>query len=161
MNRLFAYFGRLVVILVGFAAAAFAASLFMNVLMFSAFDLLAENYGVVSRPGFWVSVVFFTFFSAYQAFVPVCVLILCSEYLGRRDWLFYALAGAGCALFVLAWSWVDPGAHPATANPGFAAAALAAGMVAGIAYWIVAGRTAGLLLSGLQKQRDGADTPSP
>jgi len=56
---------------------------------------------------------------------------------------------------------MDPAAHPATANPGFAAAAIAAGMLAGITYWLVAGQTAGLWLYGPQKERDGADTPSP
>lgn len=161
MSRVFAYLWRLAVMLVGFATAAIAASLFMNVLMFSTFDLVAGEYGVVSRPGFWVSVAFFTFFTAYLAFIPVCILIIYAEILARRDWLFYALAGAACALYVLAWSWMDPAAHPATANPGFAAAAIAAGMVAGIAYWLLAGQTAGLWLHVPQKEGDGADTPSP
>jgi hypothetical protein len=161
LSRLLAYLWRLAVILAGFAAGALSASLFMNVLMFSAFDLLAENYGVVSRPGFWISVAFFTFFSAYLAFIPVCILVLYSEYLGRRDWLFHALAGGACALYVLAWSWMDPGAHPATANPGFAAAAIAAGMVAGCAYWLVAGRRAGLWLRQANEKGDDAATPSP
>jgi hypothetical protein len=151
LRRFFAYLWRLTVILAGFAAGALGASLFMNVLMFSAFDLVGENYGIVSRPDFWVSVVFFTLFSAYLAFIPVCILVLYSEFLGRQDWLFYALAGGAAALFVLAWSWIDPGAHPATANPGFAAAAIAAGMVAGLVYWLVAGRTAGIWLHGKEE----------
>ena len=161
MRRVLAYLLRLAVILVGFSAAALSASLFMNVVMFSAFDLFANEYGVASRPGFWVSVAFFTFFTAYLAFLPVCILVIYAEFLARRDWLFYALGGAASALYVLAWSWMDPAAHPATANPGFAAAAIAAGMVAGIAYWFVAGQSAGFWLHGPQEKGDGADTPSP
>lgn len=161
MSRVFAHLWRLAVIFVGFVAAAVSASLFMNVVLFSAFDLFAGDYGVASRPSFWVSLGFFTLFFAYLAFLPVGILVVVAEYLARRDWLFYALGGAASALYVLAWSWLDPAAHPETSNPGFAAAAIAAGMVAGIAYWFVAGRSAGIWLHGRHEKGDGADTPSP
>lgn len=158
MRRFFAYFLRLAVILAGFAAGAAASSLFINILLFSTVDILGENYGSVSRPDFWVSFAFFTLYSAYLAFIPVCILIVYSEFLARRDWLFFALAGGASALFVLVWSWVDPGGHPATANPGFAAAAIAAGMVGGMAYWAVAGRAAGVWLHG-DRRDEAANNP--
>ncbi len=144
MRRVLFYLWRLAVILTGFVAGALAASLFLNVAIFSALDVLRADFAQVSRPGFWTSVAFFTMFLAWLAFIPVCLLILFSEFLARRDWLFHALAGGASALFVLGFSWVDPGAHPATANPGFASAGIAAGMVGGLAYWLVAGRSAGL-----------------
>jgi hypothetical protein len=161
LRRFFAYLMRLAVILAGFAAGAAACSLFINILLFSTIDILGENFGTVSRPDFWVSVTFFTLYSAYLAFIPVCILIVYSELLARRDWLFYALGGGASALFVLVWAWADPGAHPATANPGFAAAVIAAGMVGGMAYWAVAGRTAGAWLHGDRREEASADPDAP
>ena len=77
--------------LVGFATAAIAASLFMNVLMFSTFDLFAANMASSPARTSGCRLPFFTFFVAYLAFIPVCILVIYAEFLARRDWLFYAV----------------------------------------------------------------------
>jgi hypothetical protein len=79
------------------------------------------------------------------ALLPALVLVLVSEALGIRSALFYAAAGA-LAGFVLYWSfggW-EPGAL--TVN-GFARREAeimsGAGIMAGLVYWMIAGRNAG------------------
>jgi 23S rRNA (adenine2503-C2)-methyltransferase len=108
LRRFYAYLWRLVVILAGFAAAAFSASMFLNLLLFSTFDLLDENYGVVSRPDFWVSVAFFT--SSRPIWLSSRSASSCSIqsiWPGGTGYSTRWRRGAS-ALFVLAWSWMDP-----------------------------------------------------
>ena len=44
---------------------------------------------------------FVALFIAYFAFIPAIPAILLGEILGKRDWLFYALAGAVVAAVVI------------------------------------------------------------
>ena len=148
--------------LVGFATAAIAASLFMNVLMFSTFDLFAGEYGVVSRPDFWVSVAFFTFFVAYLAFIPVCILVIYAEFLARRDWLFLRVGRrrvrALCPSLVLD----GPRGPPSDRRSGLRRRRHRCGH-GGRHRLLARGRPVGGALAARspKRKRDGADTPSP
>ncbi|GGE27438.1 hypothetical protein GCM10007276_00780 [Agaricicola taiwanensis] len=62
-----------------------------------------------------------------------------AEVFAIRSWIFFALAGA--AIAYTAWSLLEIG----ESGPVFTALeAVAAGFVAGLTYWLVAGRTSGV-----------------
>jgi hypothetical protein len=79
-------------------------------------------------------------FTTVIAFVPSIIVIIIAEALSLRSLFFYALAGGiGGLLYGLTF--------PAAAANGFdrtVEITLAAGVAAGLVYWLVAGRTAGL-----------------
>jgi hypothetical protein len=87
----------------------------------------------------WGAILTSAAFVSAIAFVPAIIVILISEALGLRSLFFYALAGgAGGLLYGLTF--------PAAAGNPFdrtVQITLAAGVAAGIVYWLVAGRTAG------------------
>lgn len=74
------------------------------------------------------------------AFVPAMIVILIAETFGLRSLFFYALAGgAGGLLYGLTFP-----AAVATPLDRTVQITLAAGVAAGLVYWLAAGRTAGL-----------------
>jgi len=80
---------------------------------------------------------------AALAFLPAMVVILIAESLALRSLFFYALSGGvGGLLYGLTF--------PASAPPYDRTAQItfAAGVAAGLIYWLVAGRTAGLWRGG-------------
>ena len=152
------YFIRFVAILVGYAAAALAASAFLNVIMLAWFDFTPEETRMVATSSFVFSVPFVALFIAYLAFIPSAVAIVIGEIAGKRDWLFYALAGAVVALVVIGFSRGEPGtAFAGMADLNFAIAVIGSGMCGGIGYWLVAGRGAG----GWRPPREDATSPGP
>jgi hypothetical protein len=84
------------------------------------------------------------------AFVPALIVILIAETLGLRSLFFYALAGAGGGLL---YGLTFPAAV-ATPFDRTVQITLAAGVAAGIVYWLVAGRTAGLWRGGSVQSAD-------
>ncbi len=48
---------------------------------------------MVATGSFIFSIPFVALFVAYFAFIPAVPAIVIAEILGKRDWLFYALAG--------------------------------------------------------------------
>jgi hypothetical protein len=79
---------------------------------------------------------------ARDAFLPALVVIAYAEWRAMRDWLFYALAGAGVAFVALLLRhWEPYGQVDQLAGWIMLAAA---GAVAGTAYWLVAGWSAGI-----------------
>ena len=53
---------------------------------------------MVATGSFVFSIPFVALFVAYFAFIPAVVAIVLGEILGKRDWLFYALAGGVVAV---------------------------------------------------------------
>ena len=145
MNRLLAYLGRFAAITAGFVCAAFAASLFANVLLLGLSGWRETAPAILDGP-IYFTVPFLAAFFGYHAFGPAFVAILIAEYLALRDWLYHALAGAAAtiAALVLAWQRDLPGAGNALPILSM----VACGMVGGLAYWLVAGRSAGEWLHG-------------
>jgi len=134
--------GRFALIVAGYAVATLAASAFLSVVMLAAFGLAAEDTRDLAMQSLVFSIPFVALFLSYLAFLPAALAILAGELLGKRDWLFYALAGAVVAAVVVGFvSGPEAGSETAS-DPGVMLAAIASGMVGGIAYWLVAGRSA-------------------
>ena len=155
MNQVLALIGRLFAILIGYAAATFAASAFLHLIWSSGAGFGNEASGFVIG-SIAVSAGILALMFANFAFFPAAIFIGISELAGWRDWLAYALAGAAVAILVTAAGrygvdgtvFIDPPgpARPRQGLPGGPAAfveTVAAGLVGGIAYWFVAGRWAG------------------
>lgn len=145
MSRVLGYLWRFAVIIVGFAFAAFVASAFGAVLLAGSGEP-DSPLPVLDGP-FYLMVSVLAALFAYHAFAPALAAILAAELLGRRDWLFHALAGAGVATAaaLLAWEHRVP---VSSADTWPFLIMLACGLVAGIAYWAVAGRFSGVWLHG-------------
>ncbi|PSJ58708.1 hypothetical protein [Kumtagia ephedrae] len=145
---------RLLVMVVGYAAASLAASAFLHLTVLGAQGFTAEEAHWVALGSIYFSIPFVALFVAYYAFLPAAVAVVLAEYVGRRDWLTYALAGAAVGLAAAGMLWqsgatvVDRDATDLTANPMLAgprllALLIGAGICGGLGYWLIAGRSAG------------------
>ncbi|ESY73149.1 hypothetical protein NKJ90_13480 [Mesorhizobium sp. M0051] len=143
MTRLLGYLLRFAAILFGYAVASLAASAFLNVLFLASLGYTPEHAQPTATASLYFSIPFVALFVAYFALMPACVVILVAEILGRRDWLFYALAGAVVAAVFLGL--VDHSGDTTFAFTHTSAimAVIGGGMVGGIFYWLSAGRWAG------------------
>ncbi|WP_027059359.1 hypothetical protein [Mesorhizobium loti] len=143
MNRLVAYLVRFAIILFGYAVASLAASAFLNILFLASLGFTPQDAQPVATASLYFSIPFVALFVAYFAFMPAIIVILVAEILGRRDWLFYALAGAVVAGVFLGL--VDHAQESTFAVTDTSAimAVIGGGMVGGIFYWLSAGRWAG------------------
>ncbi len=97
---------------------------------------------------------FTALFVAYFAFVPAVVVMLLAELLGKRDWLFYALAGGFVALVFIGFAYQAGDGGFAYRDPLLPVSIVGSGLIGGIAYWFVTGRFAGAL-------RDDPISPAP
>ncbi|RWO01057.1 hypothetical protein [Mesorhizobium sp.] len=143
MTRLVAYLIRFAIILIGYGVAALAASAFLNVMFLASLGYTPEHVQPAATASLFFSIPFVALFVAYFAFMPAAVAILVSEILGRRDWLFYALAGAVVAAVFLGFAHQTADANFEITDPRVIAAVIGSGMVGGIFYWLSAGRSAG------------------
>jgi hypothetical protein len=143
VNRLFAYLIRLAVILIGYAVASLAASTFLNIMFLASLGYAPEHAQPAATASLLFSVPFVALFVAYFAFMPAAIVILVSEILSRRDWLFYALAGAVVAAVFLGFVHQTADTNFGVTNTSAVLAVIGCGMVGGIFYWLSAGRWAG------------------
>lgn len=143
MNRLVAYLIRFAVILIGYGVASLAASAFLNIMFLASLGLMTDETQPAAQASLWFSVPFVALFVAYFAFMPAAIAILVSEILGRRDWLFYALAGAAVAAVFLGFVHQTGDANFEVTSTSVMLAVIGCGMVGGIFYWLSAGRWAG------------------
>lgn len=143
MGAVVAYLVRCVVILVGYVIASLAASAFIHVIFFAAAGFTADEMSALATGSFFFSIPFVALFVAYFGFLPTVIAIVVAEFLGRRDWLFYALAGAFVAAVFLGFADQTFEAEFEAAGLISMAAVLGSGMVGGIFYWLSAGRWAG------------------
>jgi hypothetical protein len=158
VSRVFAYLFRFAVIVVGSAVASLAASAFLNLVTLASLGFTAEEATAVATGSVVFSIPFIALFVGYFAFLPAVAAIVAGEIFAKRDWLFYALAGAAVAAAVIALArGAAEAGNRAAADPNFALAVVGAGMCGGIGYWLVAGRTAG---SWRERLRD-ATSPAP
>jgi drug/metabolite transporter (DMT)-like permease len=143
VNRLVAYLIRFAVILIGYVVAALAASAFLNFMFLASLGYTLEHAHPTATASLLFSIPFVALFVAYFAFMPAAIVILISEILSRRDWLFYALAGAVVALVFLGFVHQNADVDFDVTDPRAIAAVIGCGMVGGIFYWLSAGRWAG------------------
>lgn len=130
-----------------FALDAFAYVLAAIVATVFLMELFLTTSGRFADPGerfidLFVVLPMMTAHVARNVFVPSLVLIVFAEFRAVRDWLYYALGGIAAALAAGAVAWFPRfhGDHDATAI----AVVCAAGAIGGIAYWLIAGRSAGI-----------------
>jgi hypothetical protein len=146
--------GQLFLILIGYAAASLAASAFIHLLFLGSAGFDAEEARWVATGSIFVSVPVVALFVSYFAFLPAVIAIGVGEVTSARDWLFYAVAGALVGAAVVALFWLNsptgleevPETLPGDSligSPFVLATLVGAGMIGGIAYWMVAGRLAG------------------
>jgi hypothetical protein len=143
LNRLVAYLIRFAVILIGYVVASLAASAFINVMFLAAVGYMPEQPQPVATAALLFSIPFVALFVAYFAFVPAAIVILVAEILGRRDWLFYALAGGIVAAVFLGFAHQTADANFDVTDTSAMLGVIGGGMVGGIFYWLSAGRWAG------------------
>ncbi|MER8535787.1 hypothetical protein NKH61_22990 [Mesorhizobium sp. M1005] len=143
MNHVGAYLIRFAVILVGYGVASLAASAFLNIMFLASLGLITDETQPAAQASLWFSIPFVALFVAYFAFMPAAIAILVSEILGRRDWLFYALAGAVVSAVFLGFVHQTADANFEVTNTSVMLAVIGCGMVGGIFYWLSAGRSAG------------------
>ncbi len=154
MDRLALFFIRMVMITLGFAVSSIVAGVALALL--TEF-ITPHEAGRLASAGFDFGLVIGALGLAslvgYVAFVPAMLVIFYAEITKRRDWLFYALAGgiiAAVAPFLAAIV-VQPAGG---SRFDFALMATAAGMIGGLSYWLVAGRSAGNWLPGAAMVND-------
>jgi hypothetical protein len=133
LSRVLYYLLRFTLIILGFVCAIFAASLFLNLLLLGSSELIGSE-----GPFLYLTVPAFAVVIGYSIFFPAAILIFLAELTAWRDWLFYALGGAGIAVVIIVWKW-----RPQTEDISTFAAILATGVVGGFVYWVISGRTAG------------------
>ena len=156
MSRVALILVRFAVIIAGYVCAALAASAVLHLALIGAARLEPEQAPWLLVGSMAFSIPFVALFIGYYAFLPALVAIGITEFARWQDWLTYALAGGAIAIVVMSMFWgrrpgdlaLDvEGMPPMRAerldDPQVIAALLAAGLVGGIAYWVVAGRGAG------------------
>lgn len=153
MIRILVLLVRFAVIIVGYAAAALAASGFLHaILLGRAQTELGQGPGA---PGAWFfSVLFVALLASYYAFIPAIAAILFGEFSRRREWLYYAVCGAVIAAAVSALLNGGGMADTGSLADRPILSLLGAGIVAGIVYWAFCGRSAG-------RWRDRAEFNAP
>jgi hypothetical protein len=136
LSQITFYIFRFALIVFGFVCATFAASLFLNLLWLGSSEAIGSE-----GPFLYSTVPIFATMIGYSVFIPACILILFAELTAWRDLLFYALGGAATAVVIIVWKW-----RPQTEDIDTFAAILATGVVGGFVYWLVSGRSAGLVM---------------
>jgi hypothetical protein len=138
--------GHIFMMLIGFAAASFAAAAIMAIGIAAPFWAAAPLTGY-ERQGLWIATWVTSFIVAGFAFLPALLVMLIAESFRLRSILFYALAGAVVGLMYsplgagFAQWWIDFNDQVIKSRP--TELMVAAGIGGGIVYWAIAGRSAG------------------
>jgi hypothetical protein len=148
LSRLASIFVRLCVVLLAYAFAVLVASAFLHLLVWPSLGLDGDAPTVAAKGALVVSVLLVGLFVSYYAFVPAAVLIALAELRPYSSWLYFALSGGVVALSALALHEMlrvadAPAPQAYAINAESLAGAVAAGVAGGIAYWLVAGASAG------------------
>jgi hypothetical protein len=136
---------RLIVIFFAFLVASFAAGVIVVVaIMYPEFSSL--DLGPMDRDALAVMTGFGFIFVSGFAFLPALVMVLVTESFSIRSILFYALGGALFGLGVyLAFTQFDMSAMTFVGVERRELEVMTgAGVVAGLVYWFIAGRRAGV-----------------
>lgn len=148
MGAVLAYLARFLILVLAYFCAALTASTFLHLVLLGGIGWSDDQLPGLIAGSALVSVPVAALFISYYAFLPSLPLVLLTELLGWRDWLFFALAGGVLAAVLALLRAGDADAVLRFDSPFGMAVSLAAGVCAGIVYWAVAGRHAGELFSG-------------
>ena len=141
-----ALLGHMFMMLIGFAAASFAAAAIMSVGIAAPFWATAALSGYEGQ-GLWIAAWVTSFIVAGFAFLPAFLVMLIAESFRLRSILFYALAGAAIGLMYsplgagIAQWWIEFNDQVISRRP--IELMVAAGIGGGIVYWAIVGRNAG------------------
>ncbi len=138
-------FGRIIVIAIALIVASMVAGIAL------AIGIIAPDWpwldsDPVERVMFFAVSFFATSYIGATAFVPAVLLIIVAEIMRLRSLLYYAAAGAVVGLASYFGSNVEMRLENTTdVSPAFhpLQLAAAAGIIGGLAYWLLAGRNAG------------------
>jgi Na+/citrate or Na+/malate symporter len=144
LDQLLALIGRFMLASLGFLLAITAAGVFLHLPLLPVLGSPYEDERLMALGGMAVSLPFLVAVIGYYALVPTALLVAAAEWFGWRGFLFYVLAGAVIGLVAsFASRTGDAAAQQPPASAETLLAIVAAGMIAGLVYWLVAGRSAG------------------
>lgn len=144
MSRFGDYLVRFAVILGGYLLACLAGAAMLGVMLFAiGANPPGQNMGNIALPAALAASPFIALFVAYFAFIPSMAVIVLAEWFGWRSWLAYAVGGAFVTLAVSA---LFASTRADTPAPELLPVMIASGIAAGLVYWMVSGRRAGLWL---------------
>lgn len=157
VGRLLIYVGRFALILIGFICAALAASAAMHLFILPALGFSREEAAPIVAGSVIFSIPFVALFVGYYALLPALVVIAVAELWSVRGWLYHALGGGAVGLAIsLLFRGTAPGdvleagsdlqvIPPVNSifDPSLLAVMIGAGMIGGLAYWLIAGSTSG------------------
>jgi hypothetical protein len=138
-------FGRIIVIVFGFVVATIVAGVTLTI------GIVLPEWATVESDPFERVIFFFAAFFATSyvgavAILPAAVLIVISEAARMRSFIYYGVGGALVALASYFGSDISVQLENTTDVPPVTSAlqlAAAAGILGGLAYWLIAGRGAG------------------
>lgn len=154
MNRFVLFFCRLLVIAGGFFAACIVTATTLLLLTRVVTPEDVRTMGASETlAGFFLGILAVASIIAYAAILPTVFLIVLTEMRRIRGWLFYTAAGGVVAFVYVVLLFMQP---QETGGPSveFVPVTLVAGMLGGLAYWLVAGwRAGGWLPRQIKQQR--------
>jgi len=132
-------------ILLGFATACLAAGLVQVAFVITPLEIATlEPAAIPDRlSGAGLLALFAATHSAVFSAPFALLAAAFAEWQGIRSWIYYALAGIAIALAGVLTQHASETGATTIVNDYALRAFLAAGFVAGLAYWVVAGRSAG------------------
>jgi hypothetical protein len=157
LDRLLIYLGRFAVIIIGYFLAALAASAAMHLLILPTLGFSRNEAAPIVTGAVVFSVPFVALFVGYYALLPSLVVIAIAEIWSVRGWLFHALGGGAVGLVVamlfratapddILAAGSDLQVIPPSNSifdPNLLAVMIGSGMIGGLAYWLIAGRSSG------------------
>ena len=138
-------FGRIIVMVFGLLVAIIVAGITLAIGIVAP-DWVGADSDPFERVMFFIVSFFATSFVGAVAILPAAVVIAISEAAGMRSFIYYGVGGALVALASYYGSDISLQLENTTDVTPVANAlqlAAAAGILGGLAYWLVAGRNAG------------------
>jgi hypothetical protein len=138
-------FGRIIVIIFGLLVAISVAGITLAIGI-ALPELAAMDSDPIERVIFFFAAFFATALVVIFAFLPAALVVAISEVLRMRSFIYYGVGGALVALASYYGSDISVQLENTTDVPPVANAlqlAAAAGILGGLAYWLIAGRNAG------------------
>ena len=138
-------FGRIIVIIFGLLVAIIVAGITLAIGI-ALPELAAMDSDPIERVIFFFAAFFATALVVIFAFLPAALVVAISEVLRMRSFIYYGVGGALVALASYYGSDISVQLENTTDVPPVANAlqlAAAAGILGGLAYWLIAGRNAG------------------
>jgi hypothetical protein len=132
--------GRIIWIVIAYIICCFAAGMTFVLTIAGATGALTLHFGEIAATAFVVSTVI-----SMLAFVPAVVAVLIAEIFRFQGWIYYVFAGGVSSFFAIGGAGLyDQSLDQASeSEPGYLTFFLVPGLVAGLVYWLLAGRDAG------------------